>query len=67
MVGEVLGFNLWAVVCVHMVTVKAPPDDVAQVGFGTSAFAIWPLVPPLDERRVVAGSHRFRNIPFLLF
>jgi len=60
------GFDLRAVVHVHVVAVKAPPDDVAQFGFGASAGAVEPLLPLLYERRVGIGRHSLRNTPFLL-
>jgi len=67
MVGGVAIFDLWAVVHVHVVAMKAPPDDIAEFGLGASALATGPLVPPLDERGVGLERHRFRNAPLLLF
>jgi len=49
-----------------MVAMKAPADGVAQFGFGASAFATGPLVPPLDKRRVGLGRHSFRYASCLL-
>jgi hypothetical protein len=45
---------------------EAPADDFAQFGFGAAAFAMRSVLPPLDQRRVGLGSHRFSNAPLLL-
>jgi hypothetical protein len=50
---------------------KAPTDDLARFGLGTSAFAMGqrrlPLAAPLDEPTVIGlGRYRFRHASFLL-
>lgn len=60
------GFDLGAVAHVHMVAMEAPPDDAAEFGCDTSAFAMGPLVPSLDERSVGLGRHSLRYAPLLL-
>jgi hypothetical protein len=42
-----------------MVAMETPADDVAEFGFGASAFAMEPLLPLLYERSVGLGRHRF--------
>jgi len=64
-VGEVLCFDLWAVVCIYMVAVKAPANGLAGLGFSASAFAMGSLLPLLGERGVGLGRHRFCNAPLL--
>ena len=70
MVGEVQVFDLWVVLHVDVVAMKAPADDLARFGLDASAFAMGqrrlPLAAVLDGRSVGLGSHRFRNAPFLL-
>ena len=65
-VGEMPILDLRAVIYIHMVAMKAPPDDVAQFGFGATTFATKPLVPALDERGVGLARHGSRKAPLLL-
>jgi hypothetical protein len=58
--------DLRAVIYIHMVAMKAPADDVAEFGFGATAFATGPLLPSPDERRVGLGRHSLRNASLLL-
>ena len=61
--------DLWAVVRIHVVAMKAPANDLARFGLGASAFAMGqrrvPLVTLLGERSVRLGRHRFRDSSFL--
>ena len=63
---EMQVLDFWSELRIHVVAVQAKADDLAHFGFGASAFAMGPLLPPLDERRVGLGRSRFRNTPFLL-
>lgn len=60
-VGEVPSLDGGTVVQIDVIAMEALADNLASFGFGASAFATGTLVPPLDERRVGLGSHRFRN------
>src|ERR1017187_4706164 len=58
-VGEVLCFDLWVVVHIHVVAMEAPANGLAGLGFSASAFAMGPLLPLLRERLVRLGRSRF--------
>ncbi len=70
MAGEVTGFDLGAVVRIHVVALDAPADYFAGFGFGASAFAMWqrrlPLVTQAVGAFLLLRTHRFRDPALLL-
>lgn len=66
MLCEVQVLDFWSELRIHVVAMKAPADDVAEFGFGATAFATGAFMPFLDERRVGRGRHCLGNTLLLL-